>query len=203
MKKYVKGSTPEKFEKLVREQISKLENEKGVKSSCHEDVEECDDILTAYDPDRDVLLSNWYSDLKEIAKDLGYDSENNGTIQQALLEVVDEIDDICDNYPEYDLDSWLFENDLTEFIDKYLDNYEEDDYLNDWEFLDSKMIYDFNGFTDTYTLWRNKYPEEGQDAYVCVFGDDPTAEPDFSCETYDEAIEWFNSYDVDPDEFVD
>lgn len=71
-----------------------------------------------------------------------------------------------------------------------------------YKLLNSKEVYDSDGFTTEYTLYSNA---EG-DYFFCMFGDSDIYEPDpmyadWDSESYDEAIEWFNSYEgFDPDE---
>ena len=80
----------------------------------------------------------------------------------------------------------------------------DDDYYDDmsdpdnYEFIDTKSVHDTDGFLTDYTMYRY-IPE---DSYVFVYGDRDLYRPedgdfDYECDTYDEAIEWFNDYSTD------
>lgn len=71
-----------------------------------------------------------------------------------------------------------------------------DDRPTNWEELDSKMVYDADGFTTDYTL----YKQVDAEYYVCIFGDKDlytpdNMEPDFETEIKDEAWDWFMEYE--------
>jgi hypothetical protein len=68
-----------------------------------------------------------------------------------------------------------------------------------YEMLDTKTVYDYDGFTTDYTL----YVTDSQSGphFVCVFGDRDLYDPndgsvdfDFETDDYDEALEWFDNY---------
>jgi len=64
-----------------------------------------------------------------------------------------------------------------------------------YEEIASKEVLDFDGMYTDYTLYKNTDTDE----YVCVFGDKDIYLPedgdfDMTCETEEEAWEWFNSY---------
>lgn len=76
-----------------------------------------------------------------------------------------------------------------------------DDLDSCWEELESKQVQDSDGFYTDYTLYHNTETDQ----YVCVFGDKDIYRPgdtyyDFECDTYEEAIEWFESYEGFADE---
>ena len=76
-----------------------------------------------------------------------------------------------------------------------------DDLDSCWEELDSKQVQDSDGFYTDYTLYHNTETDQ----YVCIFGDKDIYRPgdsyyDFECDTYEEAIEWFESYEGFADE---
>lgn len=65
-----------------------------------------------------------------------------------------------------------------------------------WEEINSKTVYDSDGFTTDYTLYKNT---DG-DKFICIFGDKDMYEPDenyadWEGDSEEEAQEWFNSYE--------
>lgn len=71
-----------------------------------------------------------------------------------------------------------------------------EDLYSQWIELDHKMVYDYDGFTTDYTLYKSL---DG-DRFVCIFGDKDlyypeNTDPDFECETEREAREWFEDYE--------
>lgn len=80
---------------------------------------------------------------------------------------------------------------------KGMNPYDEDEMM-DWDFIDSKQVYDFDGFTTDYTMWY----DPAEDMWICILGDrdiyNPgNTEPDAEFETEREAYEWFDSYGED------
>lgn len=73
-----------------------------------------------------------------------------------------------------------------------------------WELLESKSVYDWDGFLTEYTLWHNTFSGE----YACFFGDadfynpDEDADPDAVFNDRDEAYDWFYSYEGFEDEDI-
>lgn len=70
----------------------------------------------------------------------------------------------------------------------------------DYERIMSKQVEDSDGFYTDYTMYKT--PEGG---YIFIFGDNDVytpdnTEPDWECDTYEEAIEWFESYEGFADE---
>lgn len=66
---------------------------------------------------------------------------------------------------------------------------------SEWTMLDSKQVKDFDDFWTEYTLYKNNTKE----LYICMFGDRDFYPPDedycdFETDSYDVAIEWFESY---------
>lgn len=69
-----------------------------------------------------------------------------------------------------------------------------DDVDPEWEVVAHKSVQDYDGFYTDYTLYTDG------NTYICMFGDKDIYYPDpdnadFECETYEEAMEWFNSYE--------
>lgn len=67
---------------------------------------------------------------------------------------------------------------------------------NEYQLIESKSVYDFDGFLTDYTMYKRL--SDGM--YVFVFGDNDLYHPeernhDFECETEEEAYEWFESYE--------
>lgn len=74
----------------------------------------------------------------------------------------------------------------------------------DWELIDKKTVHDWDGFTTDYTLWK----KNGEDYWVCVFGDSDIYGPedgDFDVEFNNEreALEWFRYYDDEYEQYYD
>lgn len=139
--------------------------------------------------DRDLI------ELRNKASKLGYDVDDV-RVEKTLNNIIEFIDTMKKDMKWYDLENYLFEHDLAELLS---DSIDDDDELNGWQKLASKEIIDFDGFITDYSLWYNPYSKD--DKYVCIYGDDElytplTADPDFSCETEQEAWEWFEDYDT-------
>ena len=78
-----------------------------------------------------------------------------------------------------------------------------------YKFIKSKSVYDSDGFLTDYTL----YSTSDGETYFCMFGDNEVYEPDLDYadwegDSYEEAMEWFDSYngfedelDEDPDDW--
>ena len=78
-----------------------------------------------------------------------------------------------------------------------------------YKFIKSKSVYDSDGFLTDYTL----YSTSDGETYFCMFGDNEIYEPDLDYadwegDSYEEAMEWFESYngfedelDEDPDDW--
>lgn len=84
-------------------------------------------------------------------------------------------------------------------IDEFYEEDEESELVQDgrYEYVDSKTVLDFDGFTTEYTM----YHDTEEDRYVFVFGDPDVYTPydgegyfDFVCDTLQEAQEWFEEY---------
>lgn len=105
------------------------------------------------------------------------------------------------------------EDEYYEFIEEqeYDDDWEEDDWdedldssrkLNsawedvdeeDWEYVMSKNVTDFDGFNTTYTWFKNA---DGTRHIFMLTDDEPDPNyADFECESFEEALEWFGSYE--------
>ena len=71
-----------------------------------------------------------------------------------------------------------------------------------YDLLETKSVYDYDGFTTDYSLYGVRMDDSDDfHYYVCVFGDRDMYDPnegsvdfDFETEDYDEAIEWFENY---------
>lgn len=75
-------------------------------------------------------------------------------------------------------------------------SWDEDD--SEWIKLNRKYVLDSDGFYTDYTLYTNG------DEYICMFGDEDIYGPDpdyadFSTDSEEEAMEWFDSYGLDED----
>lgn len=78
-----------------------------------------------------------------------------------------------------------------------------------YKYIKSKSVYDSDGFLTDYTL----YSTSDGETYFCMFGDNEVYEPDLDYadwegDSYEEAMEWFDSYngfedelDEDPDDW--
>ena len=67
--------------------------------------------------------------------------------------------------------------------------------MNEWEEITSKSVQDSDGFLTDYTMYQNL--EDG--TYIFIFGDKDlytpeNSDPDWECESEEEAYEWFNDY---------
>ena len=122
--------------------------------------------------------------IKQIAEDNGLELENLG---DTVFEKDGE--DISDTYTA--THNYLFTK-------KYSVNesYDSDyTYEDRYERIKSKSVPDFNGFYTDYTM----YYDNEEDRFVFIFGDndiyDPyNSEPDWECETEEEAEDWYNDY---------
>ncbi len=146
---------------------------------------------------------------KSIAPDSSNDMLNDLAVPDSL-EIFDTDVNSCDTInaasTDDDEEEYIGDNDIE---DDYSDGEFEDDEeydpefdstADDWELIDKKSIRDSDGFLTDYILYRNTIT----DLYVCVYGDSDVYKPedgyfDFETENYDEAIEWFNSYDPEND----
>ena len=78
----------------------------------------------------------------------------------------------------------------------YNESYDSDyTYEDRYERIKSKSVCDFNGFYTDYTM----YYDNEEDRFVFIFGDndiyDPyNSEPDWECETEEEAEDWYDDY---------
>ena len=75
-------------------------------------------------------------------------------------------------------------------------SWDEDD--SEWIKLNHKYVLDSDGFYTDYTLYTNGHE------YICMFGDEEVYGPDpdyadFSTDSEEEAMEWFDSYGLDED----
>lgn len=73
-----------------------------------------------------------------------------------------------------------------------------------WELVDSKFVYDTDGFATDYTLWYNNMT--GQ--WVTIFGDEDLYHPwdsdfDMEFDNENDARDWFADYDTDYEEDID
>lgn len=77
-----------------------------------------------------------------------------------------------------------------------IDNYNSEDESNGrYDYIDSKQVYDSDGFITEYTMYYDTLDNK----YVFVFGDSDLYKPededfDWECETRDEAEQWFRNY---------
>lgn len=67
-----------------------------------------------------------------------------------------------------------------------------------WKLIDSKIIEDQDGDLTNYT-WYSGTDEAGFELHIFMFGDFEAVEPDrdyadWECETYEEALQWFEAY---------
>lgn len=81
---------------------------------------------------------------------------------------------------------------------------QDENTTRDWELIDRKTVHDWDGFTTDYTLWK----KNGEDYWVCVFGDSDIYGPedgDFDAEfdNEHEALEWFRYYDDEYEQYHD
>lgn len=79
----------------------------------------------------------------------------------------------------------------------------KEDYHGRYQEIGHKSVQDSDGFWTDYTMYHNL----DDDTYVMIFGDNEiyspyNTEPDFECDTREEADEWFDSYEgfVDDEE---
>ena len=71
-----------------------------------------------------------------------------------------------------------------------------------YDLLETKSVYDYDGFTTDYSLYGVRMDDSDDfHYYVCVFGDRDMYDPnegsvdfDFETDDYDEALEWFDNY---------
>ena len=122
--------------------------------------------------------------ISQIAEDNGLELENLG---DTVFEKDSE--DISDTYTA--THNYLFTK-------KYsvTESYDSDyTYEDRYERIKSKSVPDFNGFYTDYTM----YYDNEEDKFVFIFGDndiyDPyNSEPDWECETEEEAEDWYDDY---------
>ena len=74
---------------------------------------------------------------------------------------------------------------------------------DEWVFVKSKDVYDYDGFLTEYTLYKSANGER----YICMFGDSDVYGPDedyadWEGDSYQEAMEWFDNYEGFADDDV-
>lgn len=102
--------------------------------------------------------------------------------------------DTTENYPEEFED--LPRIDDIESSVSVKSSYLDEDDTTEWIEVQSKAVQDSNGFWTDYTWYRN---QDGT-KHIFMFGDKDIYTPDanyadWECESYEEAEEWFDSYD--------
>lgn len=153
------------------------------------DAENKEYLYAVYDQCGDKIDSGWteYRDIEL------YDSIN--TYVDYILKYCDA--KISDIHGEYELLAY-------QTMDDYLSDYSEH-IGQKWIDIVTKQVRDESDFLTDYTMYKNIISGE----YVFIFGDNESynpenSEPDWECETEQEAWEWFNSYkgfeEVDPNE---
>lgn len=148
-------------------------------------------------------------DLEDAVEEINWDMDEEKV--KVLVEFLD------DNRAAFFFEIWRFAMNpyyiasdadiITNTIRNYMKKHRipsRDDSISDWEELKRKSVMDSDGFWTDYTLYVNG----DQDHYICIFGDKDyytpeNADPDFECETYEEAIEWFEDYNGFEDESDD
>lgn len=98
---------------------------------------------------------------------------------------------------------YIHEKSLIDILDdvKEKETVEEKD---QWELIDSKLVYDSDGSTTDYSLWYNTITDE----WVTIFGDIDIYHPwdsdyDMEFDNEDEARDWFADYNTDYEEDID
>ena len=177
--------------------ISKIEKELQ-KSTIYDADIYSDDKYFGYEDDSNVTSicvtiynGDWKHEHLYVDKLISQIAEDNGLELENLGDTVFEKDgeDISDTYTA--THNYLFTKkySVNEFYDSdytYEDRYER---------IKSKSVPDFNGFYTDYTM----YYDNEEDKFVFIFGDndiyDPyNSEPDWECETEEEAEDWYNDY---------
>ena len=177
--------------------ISKIEKELQ-KSTIYDADIYSDDKYFGYEDDSNVTSicvtiynGDWKHEHLYVDKLISQIAEDNGLELENLGDTVFEKDgeDISDTYTA--THNYLFTK-------KYSVNesYDSDyTYEDRYEHIKSKSVPDFNGFYTDYTM----YYDNEEDRFVFIFGDndiyDPyNSEPDWECETEEEAEDWYDDY---------
>lgn len=141
----------------------------------------------------------------DIVNDISYDQTADSLI---LLITTDENDVKEFNVPLSDL-SMSEDDDFSDVEEdgQYILNAVEEELGLGYQFVSSKSVRDYDGFMTSYTWYKR--PRDGKNIFI--FGDPDIygpadTEPDFECDTAEEAQEWFDSYvgpGDDDDEYDD
>lgn len=108
---------------------------------------------------------------------------------------------ISEEYGPDEMDRWI--RDTKRFMTPWTKYSGADSIFSE---VKSKQVLDSDGFYTDYTMYAKTSPD-GEREYVFVFGDRDLYRPedggyDYECDTYAEAIEWFDDYNgFDEDEF--
>ena len=127
-----------------------------------------------------------FNDKTGLCLDCGYDEKSWSTGPYYDHEYDDDFDD-------YDHDYEPAEGDWEEFESSSKDITCSD---QQWVKVASKSVVDYDGFTTDYT-W---YTDADGNTNIFIFGDNDiynpyNSDPDFETEDYNEAENWFNSYE--------
>ena len=177
--------------------INKIEKELQ-KSTIYDADIYSDDKYFGYEDDSTITSicvtiynGDWKHEHLYVDKLISQIAEDNGLELENLGDTVFEKDseDISDTYTA--THNYLFTK-------KYSVNesYDSDyTYEDRYEHIKSKSVPDFNGFYTDYTM----YYDNEEDRFVFIFGDndiyDPyNSEPDWECETEEEAEDWYDDY---------
>lgn len=96
----------------------------------------------------------------------------------------------------------IFQNNSSNTVEGSQDISRYDKEIVSYRKIISKSVEDSDGFLTDYTMYE-VVTEDGSVEYECYFGDNDIYGPwngeglDFSSEDYDEAVEWYNSYESD------
>ena len=177
--------------------ISKIEKEL-YKSTIYDADIYSDDKYFGYEDDSNITSicvtiynGDWKHEHLYVDRLISQIAEDNGLELENLGDTVFEKDseDISDTYTA--THNYLFTK-------KYsvTESYDSDyTYEDRYERIKSKSVPDFNGFYTDYTM----YYDNEEDKFVFIFGDndiyDPyNSEPDWECETEEEAEDWYDDY---------
>ena len=152
--------------------------------------------------------------------------ESLRNMENQLMDEKDEFHDLVgayltsNNISKYALIEMLKRNDIKGVVKllEGVDTFDDDDFDEPvgeypWAFVTSKSVKDFDGFWTDYSMWREVTMDDNGnpkmlDHFVFIFGDNDVynphnSEPDWECDSVEEAQEWFDNYEGFEDEDID
>lgn len=214
---YTKG-TPAQFVSALRAQIAALSEDTAagsVTSSSNFNLFDygVDNKLQRY-------IHTLMRDIADLLEDEGYDVEFEENDSTLMISIFPQGEERCEgtySFPKSSLDCDSFDTctDASNIVEILMNRAHFEDFYacdavlsssdvdtdDEWTYLTSKSVPDSDGFMTDYTMYVNEFTGE----YMCILGDNDAYGPDenyadFTCDSEEEAYEWFNSYNGFDDE---